>query len=101
VNASSRAKQPPIPHPFPLLPKENGKLKPPLSARERGGGEGRTQMNADKSQEVMDRIYRIHNTDRRFPRNGFNEIIINQIVILTEPVLFHIWEQSDMIAKWE
>ena len=28
------------PSSLPLLPKEKGKLEPPLSARERGGGEG-------------------------------------------------------------
>jgi len=30
------------PSSLPLLPKEKGKLEPPLSTRERGGGEGRT-----------------------------------------------------------
>jgi len=36
------------PSSLPLLPKEKGKLEPPLSARERGGGEGRTPIHADK-----------------------------------------------------
>jgi hypothetical protein len=33
-----------IPHPFPFSREEKGKLEPPLSAGERGGGEGRTRI---------------------------------------------------------
>ena len=39
------------PSSLPLLLKEKGKVEPPLSARERGGGEGRTQINADKTKK--------------------------------------------------
>jgi hypothetical protein len=42
------------PSSLPLLPKEKGKLEPPLSARERGGGEGRTPMAADKIQSATE-----------------------------------------------
>ena len=30
----------PSPHPFPFSQEEKGRLEPPLSAQERGGGEG-------------------------------------------------------------
>jgi hypothetical protein len=36
------------PSSLPLLPKEKGKLEPALSTRERGGGEDRTPIDADK-----------------------------------------------------